>query len=98
MRTDHMLRSEFGDQHDWQTKELIPVKDLSYVIPYLLKERFVVEINGHMYDLSFGYNAKEKYIGQGWSSAPSPALSSTEILNKAFKEGKWFVVKSEETV
>ena len=98
MRTTGTLRDEFSElneQHDWQTKELIPVDDLSDVIPNLLKHKFVVEIEGHKYDLSFGYNAKEKYIGQSWSGSPSPQLTSVEILNKAFKEGKWFIVKND---
>lgn len=94
MRTDNYLYREAGTkQHDWQTKELVPVKDLSVVIPNLLKEKFVVEIDGIKYDLSFGFNEKENYIGYAWSGCPSPRLDSEEIVNRAFKEGKWFIVK-----
>jgi len=95
MKTDDDLRKDFGSEHNWQSKELIPVKDLSFVIPSLLKEKFVVEIDGHKYDLSFGYNSEENYIGQIWSGAPSPQLKYWEILDKAFKEGKWFIVKKD---
>jgi hypothetical protein len=95
MRTNINLYNEFSSSILWQSKKLIPVEDLSYVIPNLLKEKFVVEIDGHKYDLSFGFNAKENYIGQIWSSAPSPHLTSTDILNKAFKEGKWFIVQND---
>lgn len=92
MRTDNTLRSDFGKGHDWQTKELIPI-EITTVITLLLTEKFVVEIDGHKYDLSFGYNKKAKEIGWGWSASPSPHLMSYEIIEKAFSKGKWFLVK-----
>lgn len=92
MRTEEKLREEMGmSKHDWQTKELIQVEDLSYVIQNLLTERFVVEINGHMYDIAFGTNRRK--IAYGWSSSPSPHLKSFEIIEKAFREGEWFIVE-----
>lgn len=93
MRTVNNLRLESSFIHDWQTKELSPIEDLSEVIINLLTKRFVVEIDGHMYDLSFGYNEEENEISYAWSSAPSPHLKSWEIINRAFKEGKWFSLR-----
>jgi hypothetical protein len=94
MRTDENLKNEFNKkQHNWQCKNLIPIDNLSEVILNLLKEKFVVEIDGHLYDISFGNNNETSEIGYSWSSAPSPHFKSWEIIEKAFREGKWFMVK-----
>lgn len=96
-RTDKSLRSEFGKRlHNWQCKRLIPIEDLSYVILNLLKIKFVVEIDGHKYDLSFGKNNETGEVCYGWSSYPSPDLRSWEIIEKAFRNGKWYEVTDED--
>ncbi|MGG1652245.1 hypothetical protein ABHN03_03855 [Paenibacillus sp. NRS-1775] len=80
MRTEEKLHEEMGtSKHDWQTKKLIQVEDLSFVIQNLLTNKFVVEINGHMYDIAFG--VKRKKIAYGWSSSPSPHLNTCLTLN-----------------
>lgn len=96
MNTDNDLRTIFingakeGHLHDWQSKVLEEV-DVSYVIWNLLLDKFVVEIEGHKYDISFGKN-KLGEIGHGNSVYPSPCLLSSEIINRGFKEGKWYRV------
>lgn len=93
MRTEETLYKEFGKRpHNWQCKELQEI-ELREVVRNLLKFSFVVEIDGHKYDMSFG--AKRGTIGWGWSSSPSPHLTSTEIVDRAFREGKWYVVVTE---
>lgn len=88
------LRNNFNKkQHNWQYKTLIPIDDLSYILMNLLKEDFVLEINGSKYDISFGKNEQTGEIGYSWSSAPSPHLTSSEIIEKGFKDGKWYVVE-----
>lgn len=98
-RTNETLRNEFlkniDSLHDWQCKKLKPIRDLSYVITNLLKLKFVVEIDGHKYDISFGSDSENGEIGYGWSSYPSPHIYSNEIIEKAFKEGKWYEVTDE---
>ncbi|QNR65362.1 hypothetical protein IAQ67_15820 [Paenibacillus peoriae] len=97
MRTKEKLHEEMGSlKHDWQTKKLIRVEDLSFVIQNLLTNKFVVEINENMYDIAFGI--KRKKIAYGWSSSPSPHLKSFEIIEKAFREGKWFIIEDEDNV
>lgn len=94
IRTEETLRKTFGkEKHNWQTKELMPVEDLSYVISNLLKENFVVEIKGHKYDISFGKSTETGDISYSWSSSPSPHLTSWKIIEEAFRNGKWFVVE-----
>lgn len=81
-------------KRNWQNYKLIDV-DVSYVIYSLLKEDFVVEIDGFKYDVKFFKNRKHE-IGQYFSASPSPGLTSSELINKGFKEGKWFLVSDEE--
>lgn len=96
MRTEATLYKEFAKpQHNWQSKKLQEV-ELDEVLQNLLKHKFVVEINGSKYDISFG--AKRGKIGWGWSSSPSPHLTSSEIIEKAFREGKWFVVMEDDLI
>jgi hypothetical protein len=91
LRTETKLYEEFGNKkHNWQSKQLQAVDDLMYVIQNLLKKKFVVDIEGNKYDISFGVS--KGLIGYGWSSSPSPHLMSWEIIEKGFREGKWFVV------
>lgn len=96
-RNDRILRSEFSKRlHNWQCKRLIPIEDLSYVISNLLKIKFVVEIDGHKYDLSFYKNNETGGVCYSWSSHPSPDLKSWEIIEKAFRNGKWYEVTDED--
>lgn len=95
MRTVSDIYKDISYVHDWQTKELAPIDNLSEVVRYLLDEKFVVEIDGHRYDISFGYNEDGNCISFGWSGAPSPNLQSSEIVDRAFRRGKWFLVKED---
>lgn len=96
IKTTEELRNNFNkNQHNWQHKKLIQINDLSYILVNLLKEEFVVEIDGSKYDISFGKNEETGEIGYSWSSAPSPHLTSSEIIEKGFKNGKWYVVKKD---
>jgi hypothetical protein len=91
MRTSQDLYKDFKfKQHDWQCKELSEV-DITYVIANLLKDKFVVEINGSKYDLSFGISNKDE-IGWSYSAYPSSNFLSYEVLEYAFRNGNWFVV------
>lgn len=95
MNTDKTLTSEFcnhvkNNLCKWQTKVLESV-DVDYVISNLLIDKFVVEIDAHKYDITFGKNRKH-YIGSSMTLYPSPALCSYEIINKGFTIGKWYRV------
>lgn len=93
IRTDKNLKDEFHKKlHNWQCKKLLPIEDLSYVILNLLKVKFVVEINGDKYDISFGKNNETDEIVYGWSSYPSPHLLSYEIIEKFFKRGNGRII------
>jgi len=94
VNTDKDLTANFCKKvdslHNWQTK-ILEVVAVNYVISNLLKDNFVVEIDGHKYDITFGKNRKH-YIGTFVSLYPSPVLSSYEIINKGFTTGKWYRV------
>lgn len=92
---DDFIAAARGRGHNWQVYPLKSI-DMSEVIGNLLDYDFVVDINGYMYDVKFGYNKSEKFIGQSWSGAPSPNLTSSDFLKKAFRIGQWFRVIKED--
>lgn len=94
IRTKEEALREFNKgYHNWQTHRLVKIEDLSFVILNLLKKKFAVEINEHLYDLSFFKNEETGEVGYSWSSAPSPHLTSSEIIERAFREGTWYLIE-----
>lgn len=101
MNTDKTLDDTFikNTGHPiWYYKELKTV-DIDYVIAYLLKETFVVDIDGSKHEITFGHNKKENYIGQCiiYDDIENSNLCSFEVIEKGFREGKWFIVTDKDT-
>lgn len=96
MNTEKTLESKFlsNKSPSWKTHKLKEV-DVSYVVWYLLKKDFSVEIDGYKYDITFGLNG-EKEIGYTISSEGSPSLTSFSTIQRGFREGKWFEILDEE--
>lgn len=87
------------DEHPiWYYKELEEV-DVDYVIAYLLKETFVVEIDGSKHEITFGHNKKENYVGQciKYDDIKNSNLTSHKVVRQGFKDGKWFVITETDT-
>lgn len=100
MNTDKTLNDEFIKNTDypiWYYKKLLEV-DISYVICNLLKETFVVEINNSKHQIIFGKN-KKGGLGQciQYDDIKNSKLDSYEVIEKGFKEGKWFIIDSKDT-
>jgi hypothetical protein len=103
MNTDKTLHNKFiesvgkNDNPIWYYKELQAVS-IDYVIWNLLKETFVVEINGIKHEITFGKNRKNE-IGQyiKYSDIEKSCLCSYEVINKGFNEGKWFIITEIDT-
>lgn len=100
MHTEKDLTEQFIAKHDypiWYYKELESV-NVSYVIMNLLKEHYVVEIEGHKYGLTFGINKSDE-IGSYilYDQFHRNSLSSYKILEKGFQNGKWFIVTENNT-
>lgn len=99
MNTDKTLREKFGaNLHDypiWYYKQIeeIEVED---VIFNLLKETFVVELNGKKIVMTFGKNRKHE-IGCTQSCNEGLDYTSYKTIRKAFTEGKWFRITEEDT-
>lgn len=100
MHTEEDLTTKFVSKKDhpiWYYKELEPV-DIDYVIMNLLKENFVVEINNHKYEVTFGIDKSDEIgFGTRYDEFNHEFISSYDILNKGFKEGNWFVVTNRNT-
>ena len=84
------LVSQFGNPNrpSWKTHQIHPIS-VDDVIWNLLKQNFVVEIEGHRYDVTFGQNQKGE-IGFSSTIYPSPHLVSSEFIRRAFREGTWY--------
>jgi len=99
MNTDKTLREKFGDNlHDypiWYYKQLKEI-DVEDVIFNLLKETFVVEINGKKIVMTFGKNKKHE-IGCTQSCDEGLEYTSYKTIRRAFTEGKWFRITEEDT-
>lgn len=100
MNTDKTLRNKFIDRKDfpiWYYKELQSVS-VDYVIWNLLKESFVVDIDGSKHEITFGKNRKNE-IGQCiiYDDIKSSKLCSYEVVLKGFREGQWFIVSDIDT-
>jgi hypothetical protein len=100
MNTDKTIKDKFVDISDkpiWYYKELNPVS-IDYVIFYLLKEHFVVDINGSKHEITFGKNRKGE-IGQciRYDDITNSNLCSYEVIQKGFREGTWFIITDIDT-
>lgn len=100
MHSEEDLNTKFIVKKDhpiWYYKKLEPI-DIDYVIMNLLKENFVVEINNHKYEITFGINkADEIGFNIKWDEFNNEFISSYNILTKGFKNGNWFVVTDNDT-
>lgn len=101
MNTDKTLNNNFIERNEhpiWYYKELESV-DVDYVIAYLLKDKFVVDIDGSKHEVTFGHNKKENYIGQciKYDDIKNSNLTSYKVIQKGFTEGKWFIITDKDT-
>jgi hypothetical protein len=101
LNNDKTLNEKFIERNNhpiWYHKELYEV-DIDYVIEYLLKETFVVDIDGSKHEITFGHNKKENYVGQciKYGDIKNSGLCSFEVINRGFKEGKWFIITDKDT-
>lgn len=101
MNSDKTIKENFINKTEypiWYYKELAEV-DIDYVIAYLLKKTFIVEIDGSKHEITFGYNKKENYVGQciKYDDIKNSKLCSFEVINKGFKEGRWFIITDKDT-
>ena len=78
----------------WRTHKLKEV-DITYVIWYLVKKTFAVEIDGYKYDMKFCLN-NEGEIGYNITFLGSPSIGSYNIIERGFKVGKWYEILNEE--
>lgn len=70
--------------------------DIDFVILNLLKYDYVLEINESKFDITFGLNKKSGEIGNFIKPYPnSNLLMDGNIIEKGFKEGKWYYVTDE---
>lgn len=96
MNTDEVLKIKFCNKEYNLLKKKIEKVDIDFVVLYLLKYDFIVDINGNKYDITFGKNKKDE-IGSCIRYYPnSKPLCSYEIIEKGFKEGTWYVVTDED--
>lgn len=102
MNNEEVLREKFCENNDypiWYYKELEAL-EVDEVIWNLLKESFVVEIDGIKYELTFGKN-KDSEIGhcskRNDIKKPKSTLCSFDLIQKGFKEGSWFRVSKKDT-
>lgn len=100
MNTDKTIQDKFikrSDKPIWYYKELEEV-DVDYVIWNLLKESFVVEIDGSKHEITFGKNRKHE-IGQciKYDDIKSSNLCSFDVVRNGFRNGKWYTITSTDT-
>lgn len=98
MNTDKTIRDKFVSHKEypiWYYKELKEV-DAYYVIFNLLKETFVVELENKRIEMTFGKNRKHE-IGCTQSCSDGLDYTSYETVNRAFKNGKWFIITKDNT-
>lgn len=99
MNTDKTLRDKFVSNMNnypiWYYKQLKKI-DVDDVIFNLLRETFVVELNGKKIVMTFGKNRKHE-IGCTQSCNEGLDYTSYKTIRKAFTEGKWFRITDEDT-
>lgn len=102
MNTDKTLNNKFAQKRNeypvWYYKELKPI-DIDYVIAYLLKDTFVVDIGGSKHEITFGYNNKENFIGQSilYDDIKNSNLTSYKVIQQGFKSGQWYIITEKDT-
>lgn len=101
MNNEKTLNKKFIERNNhpiWYYKELQEV-EIDYVIAYLLKETFIVDIDGSKHEITFGHNKNENYIGRciRYDDIKNSNLCSFEVVRRGFKEGKWFIVTENDT-
>lgn len=100
INTEETINKNFIKRNDnpiWYYKELESV-DVDYVIFYLLKKTFVVDINGSKHEITFGKNNKDEIVQCiKYDDIKNSNLCSFEVIEKGFKEGKWFVITDKDT-
>ena len=100
MNTDKTINEEFLKREEypvWYYKKLEEIK-VDDVIWDLLKETFVVEIEGVKHEITFGKNRKGE-IGEciKYNDIKNSNLCSFEVVDKGFREGKWFRITELDT-
>ena len=102
MNTVKTLQEKFGevrlDDREYSIlRNKIEEVDIDFVILNLLRYDYVLDINGSKYDITFGLNKKTGEIGNFMNPYPnSNILMGSEVVEKGFKEGKWYYVTNEE--
>jgi hypothetical protein len=97
LNTDKTLKEKFIEKKGypiWYHKELKETT-VDWVIWNLLKESFVVEIDGSKHEITFGKNRKGE-INQciRYDDIKHSNLCSYQVVEKGFKEGKWFTISN----
>lgn len=98
MNTDKSIREQFFKREEypiWYYKKIeeIEVED---VVFNLLRETFIVELDGKKIVIAFGKNRKHE-IGSFQSCDEGLDYTSYETVRKAFRYGKWFRITDEDT-
>ena len=100
MNTYKTLRDKFVSKSEypiWYYKELQKV-DITYVIFNLLKESFVVSINGSKHEITFGKNRQDEIeTNIRYDDINNSKLCSYEVIEKGFKIGEWFTISDIDT-
>lgn len=89
--------AKIDDHPIWYYKELEEVP-LNWVMYNLLKENFVVEIDGCKHGLTFGLN-KDNEISRccRHDDIKHSNLISSDVMERGLREGKWFIVTNKDT-
>ncbi|MBD5589334.1 hypothetical protein [Clostridium botulinum] len=100
IHTEETINKKFVERNEypiWYYKELESV-DVDCVIFYLLKKTFVVDIDGSKHEITFGKNNKGEIVQCiKYGDIKNSKLCSYAVIEKAFKEGKWFVITDKNT-
>ena len=102
MNTDKTLDIEFANSINekypiWYYKQLEETS-IYYVLLNLLKNKFVVEIDGSKHEIMFGKNRKhEIWFTSRYDELSEVRLCSSEIIEKGFREGKWYIITDIDT-
>lgn len=99
MNTDKTLIEKFASNSHgypiWYYKQIEEI-EVDDVIFNLLKETFVVEVNGKKIVMTFGKNRKHE-IGCTQSCDEGLDYTSYKTIRKSFMEGKWFRITEKDT-
>ena len=100
MNTIETLANKFKSMNTypiWYYKELLPV-EVDYVVLNLLKESFVVEIDGCKHEITFGKNRKQEIVQCiDYKDIKSSHLTSYDVVLKGFREGNWYTISETDT-